>query len=430
MPAVHDATEAAAGSAASVGVVYAAPSRAARALGLAAVVLVGVNLRPAITSVAALLDEVSTQFALDPLAASVLVTLPVIALGATAPLGPWLARRWGVSWALAATMAALAAALSLRVIGAASLLVGTVVAGAAIMAASTLVPQYLKSLGASGLWVGISTMSFGAGAAAGAGLTAPLYAWFGDDARLALGAWAALAAAAALAMAAAARGSGGRGAGGSGPGGPGAAAGGSSERPRLAVPRGAGRTIALVTTVFALQALLYFAVTAWLPRLVIDRGESTATAGSLLAWFSIVGLLPTLVTPILARRPRVLAWFGPAIGIVVAAGYAWLLVADPSQYVDVVGLLGVFQSAAFALGISLIVSLSANPASAGVVSAVAQGVGFAVAGVGSLLIGLLHDVSGGWTVSFTVMAGIALALSVAVWAVARRPPVDLVASER
>ena len=401
------------GGAVATGAVDASPSRAARALGLVAVVLVGVNLRPAITSVAALLDEVSAQFALDPLAASVLVTLPVIALGASAPLGPWLARRLGVAWALTATMIALAAALALRVIGAAPLLVGTVVAGAAIMAASTLVPQYLKSLSASGLWVGISTMSFGAGAAAGAGLTAPLYQWFGDDARVALGAWAALAAAAALAMAAAARGS--------------AQVSGAAARPRLAIPYGAGHTIALVTAVFALQALLYFAVTAWLPRLVIDRGESTATAGALLAWFSLIGLVPTLVTPILARRPRVLAWFGPAIGVFVATGYAWLLVADPAQYVYAVGLLGVFQSAAFALGISLIVSLSANPASAGVVSAVAQGVGFAVAGMGSLLIGLLHDASGGWVASFVVMMAIALAFSVVVWAVTRRTAVDLVA---
>ncbi|MBD3943267.1 MFS transporter, partial [Microbacterium sp. NEAU-LLC] len=225
--------------------------------------------------------------------------------------------------------------------------------------------------------------------------------------------WAALAAAAALAMAAAARGSG-------------RSDGGAAARPRLAVPRGAGRTIALVTAVFSLQALLYFAVTAWLPRLVIDRGESTTTAGALLAWFSLIGLLPTLVTPILARRPRVLAWFGPAIGVSVAAGQVWLLVADPAQYVWVVGLLGVFQSAAFALGISLIVSLSANPPSAGLVSAVAQGVGFAVAGVGSLLIGLLHDATGAWIASFTVMAGVALSLSLAIWAVTRRSPVDLV----
>ncbi|MFD4959928.1 MFS transporter [Microbacterium sp. NPDC058389] len=395
----------------------AASSRAARALGLTAVVLVGVNLRPAITSVAALLDEVSAQFSLDPLAASVLVTLPVIALGASAPLGPWLARRLGVAWALTATMIALAAALSLRVIGAAPLLVGTVVAGAAIMAASTLVPQYLKSLAASGLWVGVSTMSFGAGAAAGAGITAPLYAWFGDDARLALGAWAALAAAAALAMAAAAaRGS--------------TRLSGAAARPRLRIGRGDGRTIALVTAVFALQALLYFAVTAWLPRLVIDRGASTATAGALLAWFSLIGLVPTLVTPILARRPRVLAWFGPAIGVFVAVGYAWLLVAESAQYVYVVGLLGVFQSAAFALGISLIVSLSADPASAGVVSAVAQGAGFAVAGIGSLLIGLLHDATDGWVASFVVMIVIALAFSVVVAAVTRRPAVDLVIREQ
>jgi CP family cyanate transporter-like MFS transporter len=204
----------------------------------------------------------------------------------------------------------------------------------------------------------------------------------------------------------------------------------ATARARLVIPRGAGRTIALVTAVFALQALLYFAVTAWLPRLVIDRGGSTATAGALLAWFSLIGLAPTLVTPILARRPRVLAWFGPAIGVCVAAGYVWLLAAEPAQYVAVVGVLGIFQSAAFALGISLIVSLSADPTTAGVMSAVAQGVGFAVAGIGSLLIGLLHDATGGWNLSFLVMAAIALTLSAAVWAVIRRSPVDLVAREQ
>src|SRR5437868_4827152 len=102
--------------------------RLGAALPLVAALLIGVNLRPAITSVAALLDEASAHFGLGPELSSVLVTLPVIAFGLTAPIGPWLARRIGVTGALGWAMVALAAALALRVLAPALLLPGTFLA--------------------------------------------------------------------------------------------------------------------------------------------------------------------------------------------------------------------------------------------------------------------------------------------------------------
>ncbi|MGH3706407.1 MAG: MFS transporter, partial [Agromyces sp.] len=179
-----------------------AGQRTSSAIGLIAALLVGLNLRPAITSVAALLDETSRHFGLSPVEATVLATLPVIAFGLTAPIGPWLSRRLGVVPALTLTMVALAAALVLRVVLPLQLLPGTFVAGAAIMAAGTLVPQYLKALDAKGLWVGLSSMSFGVGAALGAGLVVPVHHGTGGDVPLALGLWAVPAVLAAAAMAA------------------------------------------------------------------------------------------------------------------------------------------------------------------------------------------------------------------------------------
>ncbi|MFC9561801.1 MFS transporter [Agromyces sp. NPDC056965] len=388
--------------------------RTSSAIGLIAALLVGLNLRPAITSVAALLDETSRHFGLSPVEATVLATLPVIAFGLTAPIGPWLSRRLGVVRALTLTMVALAAALVLRVVLPLQLLPGTFVAGAAIMAAGTLVPQYLKALDAKGLWVGLSSMSFGVGAALGAGLVVPVHHGTGGDVPLALGLWAVPAVVAAAAMAAVPRD---------------AAGSGRADRPRLARPRGAAVTIALVTAVFGLQALLYFAVTAWMPQFLADRGQLAAERGWLLAWFSIAGFLPTLVTPMIARMPRTLRWYGPALGVLIMVGLLWLPVADPGQYVLVVGLLGAVQSAAFGLAISLIVSLSANSASAAVVSAIAQGAGYAIAGIGSLLIGILHEASGGWTASFALMAAIAGALAIAIAFAIRRGAVDLVLAD-
>ena len=88
--------------------------------------------------------------------------------------------------------------------------------------------------------------------------------------------------------------------------------------------------------------------------------------------------------------------------------------------------MGAVQSAAFGLAISLIVGLSANAATAGIVSAVGQGFGYVIAGAGSLLVGVVHTASGTWAGSFIVMIALAIALSVATALLVRRSPIDLV----
>lgn len=391
---------------------HAAARSTASIMGLGAALLVGINLRPAITSVAALLSETSAHYELSAVESTVLVTLPVIAFGLTAPVGPWLARRVGVSRALAWIMVGLSAALAMRVLLPGLLLPGTVLAGMAIMAAGTVLPQYLKSVNASGLWVGLSSMTFGVGAALGAGLAVPLYRASSESVPVALGVWAAVPVCAAVLMFVVSRQ-------------PSNAVVGSA-RPQLKIPTGGAGTLALITIVFGLQALLYFAVTAWMPLFLEDRGEPAEVRGWLLAWFSIAGFIPTMLTPMIARRAGVLRWFGPALGIVVAAGLGWLFIASGPQFFWVVGLLGAVQSAAFGLAISLIVGFSVNAATAGIVSAVGQGFGYVVAGAGSLLVGVLHTASGSWSWSFIVMGAVAFALSIATAVLIRRRPVDLV----
>lgn len=378
-----------------------------RAVGLGAALLIGLNLRPAITSVAALLEPTRAAFDLAPVQLNLLATLPVIAFGISAPVGPLLARRLGVTRALIWTMVALAGSLALRVVIPGGMLPGTFLAGVSIMAAGTLLPQYLKSLRAGGLWIGLSSMSFSAGAALGAGLTVPLSTATGGPA-VALGLWAVPALIAAGAMIGVALRS-------SAP---------SPSTARMTLSRSARPTVALVTAMFGLQAMLFFAVASWLPRILGDRGVDAQSAGWLLALTSIAGLGPTLIAPILARRHRVLRWFGPGLGVVMLAAFAWLASGDES-YIAITIVLGAVQSATFGLSLALIVMLAANEATAGMLSAVAQGIGYAFAGVGSLLIGVLHDLTGGWTASLVLMMVCAAALVVVVGLVIRCRPVDL-----
>jgi len=409
---------------------------------LLALVLVSVNLRPAITTIAGVMNQVPGAFHLDPAMLPVLGTLPVLAFGVSGPIGPWLARRFGTGPAVALALLVLAAALIVRVLVPPLLLPGTFLAGMAIMTASVLVPQIVKANHGSGWWTGLCTMGFGLGAALGAGLVQPLAQTLGGSLAWALAVWAVPA----LLGACLIQRSGGR------PtsaetsvGEVGSAAGADSsltqEPPSFSVmpaPVKAPevthmrkqRTAWAVTAFFGLQAMLYFAITSWLAVYLVSKGLSSADAAALLAWFSLAGLPASLLAPVLASRPAILRIMAPGLGIAVALALLGVLTAPAGLQFLMVGVLGVVQSAGFGLAMALVVIRSSGPQTAGKLSAMSQGLGFALASLGPLMAGLLHTWTGGWEVTFWALAGEALILAAAGFLAIRGPVVNVEAVSR
>ncbi|WP_288388277.1 MFS transporter, partial [uncultured Cobetia sp.] len=108
-------------------------------------ILVALNLRPALSSLAPLLDRITQDLGLSTLAAGLLTTLPVVCLGLFAPLAPRLARRLGVERTLSLALVTLGIALWLRASDMALLLyLGTLLCGGSIGVAGTLLPAIVK----------------------------------------------------------------------------------------------------------------------------------------------------------------------------------------------------------------------------------------------------------------------------------------------
>ena len=80
------------------------------------VVLVAVNLRPAVAGVGPVLPELRAGLPLSGAGAAVLTTLPVLCFGLLATVAPRLARRFGIESVLVGVMAALAAGALVRVL--------------------------------------------------------------------------------------------------------------------------------------------------------------------------------------------------------------------------------------------------------------------------------------------------------------------------
>ncbi len=354
-----------------------------------AVVLVAINLRPAVAGVGPVLPELRAGLALPGAAVAVLTTLPVLCFGLLALAAPRLARRYGIEAVLVGIMAALAAGVLGRVLGGpAALFAGTVVAGGAIAIGNVLLPPLIKRdfPGRTGTMVGVYTMAVSGAAAVAAGLAVPLAAVSGLGWRGALGAWAVPAAVAALAWLPRLRG---------------------RTRPPRTPP--AGRSLLRdplawqLTVFFGLQSLSFYAVLGWLPSMYRDFGASPALAGFLLSLSGLVQIPVSLVLPGLAGRARNQVGHAVVGTALIGAGLAGVLLAPMAAPYLWVVLVGTGQGACFALGLNLLVLRTRHVADTARVSAMAQSIGYTVSAAGPLLVGLLHDATGSWSAPLALL---------------------------
>lgn len=142
-----------------------------------AILVVACNLRPPLTSVGPVLNEIRADHAGLGGLVGLLTMLPVLCMGLAGPLAPGLARRWGAERVVLGWMGVLIAGLALRALGAApALFLGTAIVGAAIGVIGVLLPGVVKRdfRDHGTLMTGLFTMCLCWGAAFAAGIMVPL----------------------------------------------------------------------------------------------------------------------------------------------------------------------------------------------------------------------------------------------------------------
>jgi CP family cyanate transporter-like MFS transporter len=373
----------------------AAPAREGRrAAGLwmaIGIVLVAVNLRPAVVAISPLLGQIRDQEGLSATSAGLLTTLPVLCFGLLAPVAPRLSRRFGIERVVFGALVLLGAGFAIRLAPAVwPLFIGTMLAGVAIAIGNVLLPALIKRdfPHRVGLMTGLYSMALTGGATLAAGLTIPISQATGWSWRATLACWGGVTLLSAVSWLPQ-----------------------LGKRPRHAVtgsPRpGTGlrhNGLAWSVTLFmGLQSLDFYATAAWLPELFADQGASAAEAGWRLALASLVSISASLLVPMVAsrlRRQRLVGVVATAITAVALIG----LVAVPSLPYLWVILLGLAQGSAIGLALTLIVLRAGNARSAAALSSMAQSVGYVMAAAGPLAVGFIHDRTAGWTKPILLLA--------------------------
>jgi MFS transporter, CP family, cyanate transporter len=372
-----------------------------------AVAAAGFNLRTAITSLPPLFPDLGTRLHLSSAELSVLAATPVICFGVVSAFAAWLNRRYGEEPILLVALGVLTAGLLLR--GAAPVVLlfpGTALAASAIAILNVLLSSMVKRRWPqrAGLLVGIYLTMLSLGAILSSLISVPLYRSSHGSVRLALGLWAAPAALAMLlwlpqlryrsAGAVSAR-----------------AAGQPTPAPVPPAPAAPAARIKIyryaltwqVTVFMGLQSLLYYAALSWLPTIFQDRGSSAVTAGNLLALMGVGNMATALIVPVLAHRaPGQRALVVPSM-IGMAVGLAGSLWAPLDQAPLWVLVLGISQGSCLGLAIFFMMARAPNPGVAASLAAFSQSVGYLVSSAGPLEVGLLHTVTGSWSIPVTLL---------------------------
>jgi MFS transporter, CP family, cyanate transporter len=364
---------------------------------IVAVAAAGLNLRTAITSLPPLFPDLQTQLHLSTAALSLLAATPVICFGVVSAFTAWLNRRYGEEMILLVALVLLTAGLLLRGVAPGVMLFpGTVLAASAIAVLNVLLSSMAKRRWPerAGLLIGIYLTTLSAGAILSSLLSVPLYDRSGSV-QLALGVWAVPAALAVLLWLPQLR----YRTVGLAP----AAADGTVAPARAGVKVYRYALTWQVTAFMGLQSLLYYAALSWLPTIFQDRGDSAVTAGNLLALMGVGNLATSLLVPVLAhRRPSQRGLVVPSL-IGTAAGLAGSLWAPLGSAPFWVLLLGVSQGSCLGLAIFFMLARAPDAGVAASLSAFAQSVGYLVASVGPLVVGLLHSATGSWNLPLALL---------------------------
>lgn len=360
-------------------------TRRETALLVLAIVLVSLNLRSALTVVGPLIRDLRHGDGLSSTAVGLLAAAPLLAFGLVSPLGPRLAERFGIERSLVGCMMLLTVSLALRPLPSVVLLfAGTLAAGAGIAVANVLLPALVKRRFAerATFVTGVYSVALGVGAALAAGLAVPSEGWLGGSWRAALAVWAALALVSALVWVPLLR----------------DARSGGAAVAHVRVSLWRDRVAWSVTGFMALQSILFYSMVAWLPEIYRHHGMSKGAAGALLSLSLVVGIPMGFVVGWLAGRLRDQRPIALAATLLALAGYAGVLAAPSAAPWLWAALLGIGFGAGFTLVLALFVLRAHDVHRAAALSGMAQSVGYALAAVGPLAVGALHDATGGWTV--------------------------------
>jgi len=365
------------------------------------IIIVAFNLRPAITSVGPMINLIRSDTGISYGIAGLLTTLPLIAFALISSLAPRMGNRWGNELVILIGLICLGVGISIRSFGIIStLFFGTALIGIGMAIANVLLPGIVKKKfpGKIGLMTGIYSAAMGISASLAPGLSTILSNQLHMGWEKSLFIWGVLVIVGMIIW-----------------------------FPQIFHQKQSAANLNVekqssfwfspvawqVTLFMGFQSFIFYCMVTWLPELLHSRGLTLAAAAWLLTIFQIVGIPAQFITPIVAGRlsnQKIIAWI---IGIINLFGLAGLFLSSNMImiYLSVIAV-GFSQGGALSYALALFGLRTTNGIQAATLSGMAQSVGYLLAALGPLTLGILYDRLHSWTLPLGILFTCAIIMTI------------------
>jgi len=359
------------------------------------ILFLAINLRPALSSVGPLIEEIGKSLNLSESLLGLLTTLPLIAFAVVSTITPIFTKRFGIGKTLLAAMALLTIGILIRSTnGIFGLYFGTALLGIAIAFGNVLIPAITKNNfpRRAGLVTSLHSASMSLGAALAAGLSVPLATNLNLEWRGSLSVWAILAVFAFFIWLP------------------------QIKKIKNSLPTrnlkagiknlSGSRLMWQIAIYMGLQSLAFYVILAWLPTILLEYGYSSEFSGWMLSLSQATGILGALIIPLWAgsRKDQRLV-----IGVLIALeviSLLGLMLPDLAPIFIWVAILGFVLGGTFGLALLLIVLRAPDSETAAELSGLVQSIGYVLAAVGPLLVGVIQDFTQEWNYSLALLIAV------------------------
>ncbi|MDF2573762.1 MAG: hypothetical protein K0S05_674 [Agromyces sp.] len=361
-----------------------------------ALCLVAANMRPTITAVGPLLEEIGEDTGMAIATLGFITSVPLIAWGVVSPLAHGLSRRFGMSRVVLWSLILLLAGTVVRSLPGptASLWLGTALIGIALAIANVLMPAAVKRdfPGRVPVMMSVYTALLGGVGAVASGVAVPISQAVDNSAdgwRVSLlVTGGALLPFAIVAWAWAHRGT----------------------HPVLrGAPRVRHRPTGIWTDAvawqvagyMAFQSATFYMVVTWLATISTSIGRSPVVAGFDVMVYQLLSLAGSLLLPLLlrGRAERFIPALIPLLGITATVG----LMVAPQWILVWAVVMGLFSGSSLAMALTLIAQRARDHEASSALSGMSQAVGYLFAAIGPVAFGWLHATVGGWVTSLGLL---------------------------
>lgn len=355
------------------------------------IIFVAFNLRPGITSVGPLFGMIREDLSLANWSAGLLTSLPLLAFAIISPIAPALGRRISNERAILVGLLVLVIGIGIRSFAIIFFVfIGTILVGLGIAICNVLLPGFIKEKFPLkvALMTGVYSTLMSVFAASASGFSIPLAVNLKLGWQMALAVWMIPAIIAIFIWTYLSR----------------KKVENNQVEIRYISPGGKGKMwrspLAWQIALFmGLQSTMFYVTISWLPEILTAYGVNITTAGWLVSIAQFVGLPASFIVPIIAGKfasQRVLII---TLGTMMITGFSGLLIGSSmiSLMICIV-LIGLSLSGNFALALTFLGLRAKDASDAAELSGMAQSVGYLLAAVGPVMVGLLYDLTNNWSI--------------------------------